>query len=93
MLYWAIRYSNGRITGYKTWDKDQIIFYNGMFNIPTYFIWYLAPDKGVGAIDVGDMFEFMVFEAPQSKEYNDPDYTSDFIVESIIFDVQKKCFD
>ena len=34
----------------------------------------------------------MVFEAPQGREYKDPDYTSDFIVENIIFDVEKKCF-
>ena len=92
MLYWAIRYPNGRITGYRTWEKDQIIFYNGMFSVPTYFIWYLAPDKGAGTIDVGNMFEFMVFEAPQPKEYKDPDYTSDFIVENIIFDLKRKCF-
>lgn len=92
MLYWAVRYANGMITGYKTWDKDQIIFYNGLFNIPTYFVWYFAPDKGLGYVDIGDMLELMIFEAPQPKTYNDPDYTSDFIVENIIFDVQKKCF-
>lgn len=91
MLYWAVRYPNGLIVGYNGYDKDQIILYRGLFSVPTYFVWYSAADKG-NYLNIGDMFEFMVFEAPRPKVYNDPDYVDDFIVESIIFDVEKKCF-
>lgn len=98
MLYWGIHFPNRMIIGFKEFPEDQLIFYKGYYGVPSYLIWYARPWPDKPHItNVGDVFEFLLFEAPRDFDtwgfnYRGPDFEDDMVVESIIYDVTKQMF-
>ena len=92
MLYWGIKFPGKQVFGYAQYLQDQIVFYKGLFGVPSYLVWYMASDKTY-TIGVGDIFEFMIFEAPQFIEntiyrYPEPNFSDDMVIINIYFDVE-----
>lgn len=98
MLYWGVHFPDERVVGFKEFPEDQLIFYKGFYGVPSYLVWYARPwpDKP-HMISVGELFEFMVFEAPKDFDswnfrYKNPDFEDDMYVESVNYDVTRKMF-
>ena len=93
MLYWGFQIPEKPVKGYINYLQDQVVFYKGMYGVPSYVVWYMAPDKTYW-IYPGDIFEFMIFDAPDYKttDVKNFPFVDDMIVLNIIFDVQTSMF-
>lgn len=100
MLYWGIQFPKKTIIGLKENLVDQVVFYRGMYGVPSYIIWYIAPDRQVDWIKTADIFDFFIFDSLQkvktrrspAGEMPQPQYQDQMVVLNIIFDIEKRVF-
>jgi len=86
MLYWGIDFLNGtRPFGFGDFENDQIIFYNGLYDVPSYIIWWARswPDKPV-ELALGNIFMFFMYD-----QFGKVAYIDYFIIQDFYFDVTK----
>jgi len=86
MLYWGIDFLNGtKPFGFSDFEDDQIIFYNGMYDIPAHIVWWARswPEKPV-QISLGSIFLFFTYD-----QFGKVAYIDYFIIQNFYFDVTK----
>ena len=84
MLYWGVKFPADRSIGLIQFPQDQIVFYRGLYGIPSYVIWYIASDKRIDWLKSGDIFEFFVFNAPGKKTGAGWKYPEPHIVDAMV---------
>jgi len=83
---WIIDFADKQILiDTKDYLTDQISIYTGLYGIPSYCIWYMAPDK-TKHLGAGLSFNITIHEA------TDISFNETFVIKSALFDVTKKKF-
>lgn len=87
---WIIQFEDsGEAFNAFDFQNDQIILYIGMYGVPSYVVWYIAPDK-TKILGLGTKFKLAM-----SAGANKWGYMCSYIIENIIFDVRRqkyRCF-
>lgn len=101
MLYYGIKFPDGdsheSVIGHIELLQDQIVFYKGLYGIPSYVVWYSASDKKTASLMTGNIFEFFIFDAPRKAtrhkyEYAKPHIIDTMVIINITFDVEIEMF-
>lgn len=86
-MHWYLRLlENDQIIGEEDFLKDQFFVYEGMFGVPAFCIWWMAPDKTF------QIYQGMAFKLLFYRGAYDIYYAEDFIVKSAIYDSTKNLY-
>ena len=86
-MHWELRFlDNEIIIGEEDFLKDQFFVYEGMYGIPTFCIWWMAPDKTF-KIHQGMAFKLVFYRGAY-----DIYFAKDFIVRSAVYDSTKSLY-
>ena len=80
-MHWFLRLlENEQRIGEEDFLKDQFFVYEGMYGVPAFCIWWMAPDKTF------QIYQGMAFKLCFYKGAYDIYYAEDFIVKTAIYD-------
>ena len=81
MLRWVIEFPDTPYNpvGINDFIDDQLIIYSGLYSIPSYCIWYMAPDK-TRSIYPSLIFKVVAFSGPERISW-----AMEYIVKSISY--------
>ena len=86
-MHWGLRLlENNQIIGEEDFLKDQFFVYSGMYGVPSFCIWWMAPDKTF------KIYQGMAFKLFFYRGAYDVYYAEDFMVKSAIYDTSKNLF-